>query len=214
MSIDLRDLVTMRNDELGRRGFVVEEITALRERYSGHVRRIGSAWSSTVGLWGRVGTLREIAEAARRVPDAVKSYARARGRLRWRTRRAARTQAELSVLAFASWPTPARDVAATLGALPVEIVLGRIALTELLVEEEVRFADVLGWMPARLEQVWARLGLRLTLARSARLDDAAYLGEVVARAQRETDVRREIIRRAADLAEREATRESSGAGFP
>jgi hypothetical protein len=211
---DLRDLVTMRNDELARRGFVAAELTALRERYSGHTRRITEAWARTVGLWGRVGSLREIADAAERDPAAVKSYARARGKLRWRTRAMGRTQAELSALAFASWPTPARDAAPAHGAMPVEFVLGRLAMTELLVQEGLRFADVLDWEPAELERAWTRHGLRLSLARPARLQDSAYLAELVRAAQREADTRRELVRRAVQLAERDLRRERAAEGSP
>lgn len=156
--LGIREYATLRNPDLVGRGVAPEDATRLREQFTGQRLRIGPVWAQTIGWWGGVQPLREIAELVEKPAAYVKTYARCRG-LRYRTRNLQRTPAQLAVLAFATLPAPARDAARALGLFPAEMCLYRAAMSELLAEAEVPFAGALRWSPAELEARWRDSGL-------------------------------------------------------
>lgn len=155
------DYATLKNDDLIARGVPAHEATEARERFTGQRLRVGPAWARTIGAWGGVMTLSELAELVDKDKSAVKSYAAARG-LTYRTRTRERTSAELAVLAFSTLPAPAREVARTLGVLPVEVCLYREAMAKLLAHHKASFTSVLRWQAGLLEHEWQTLRLSIS----------------------------------------------------
>ncbi len=154
--LDACDYVTRTNAELVRLGVPAETATYERLRRTGHMRRLSPTWGASIGSWS-VKTLRQIAEHVGVPVARAHTWAQFR-RLKTRTRRYRRTQAELAVLALAT-AGPAKDVAPILGLLPVEVVLYRAAGECLRVETGTPLLDILQWSPARLEAAWRDLNL-------------------------------------------------------
>lgn len=173
MILGIREYATWKNAGLIAAGVVASEATALREQFTGQRLRIGPLWAPTIGWWGGVRTLAEIAEHVDRPIDHVKSYAKAR-RLRYRTKRLYRSPAQLAVLALATLPAPARDAAPYLGLYPAEVCLYRAAAMELMTHAEVGYLDVLRWTPAELEARWSSAQLAVVPG-PRRLDRAALV---------------------------------------
>lgn len=165
MSLGIHQYATLKNDDLVAAGVVATEATSLRERFTGHRVRIGPLWAPTIGWWGGVRTLGEIADHVGRPAEQVKSYAKAR-RIRYATRNLRRTPAQLAVLALATQPAPARDAGPYLGIYPAEVCLYRAAMIELMTHFEVPYLDVLRWTSAELEQRWSTAGLSILPTRT------------------------------------------------
>lgn len=183
--IGMLDLAVRSNTELAQRGLSAGVVTAERERMTGHTRRIQPQWAKTVGWWGGVKTLVDIAEHVGVEITTAREYAKYRG-LRWRTRRRVYTHAQLAVLALAT-PGTAREVAARLGILPVEACALRSAATEILVENETSLAEVMRWRIDDLEREWRRLGFRIEAPLPdppGSVTDPEYLKNIVAAAER------------------------------
>ena len=101
VDVEILELATMSNGELARRGMPRDTITFERRRYTGHVRRLSTLWSRTIGWWGGVRSMRSIADELE-VPIAqVHSWTQWR-RLRTKTGKYERTQAQLAVAALAT----------------------------------------------------------------------------------------------------------------
>lgn len=181
--IDAITLVTESNAGLVRLGVPRESATYERMRGTGHMRRLSPTWARSLGLWGGVRTMREISVLLDAPVARVHSWARYR-RLRTRTRRFTRTQAQIAVAALAA-PGPARDVARTLGVLPVEAALYRGAAERLRQEMGVGLREVLTWTPVELDEVWNELGLRVEHVprTTVNFDDPAELDAIVREAQ-------------------------------
>jgi len=175
---------TMTNAELVTRGVPAASITSQRERMTGHVRRVQDRFARSVGWWGGVATLVEIAEHVDVDPAAAREYAKFRG-LKWRTRRRSYTPAQLAVRALATRGA-ARDVGPQIGLLPIEVVVYRAAITDVLVQNEIDLATLLAWPVPDLEREWARLDLRVQapLRESVDLRAPGYLDRVVEEAER------------------------------
>ena len=184
MNLDIRAYATMNNDELVAAGVHARDATALRESHCGHRVRIGPRWAPTIGHWGGISNLAEIAALVEATPEYVKTYARMRG-LRYRTRKLERTPAQLAALALATLPGSARDGARLLGLYPAEIALYRVEMSNLLTEAGVPFHVALGWSPAELEKRWKNGGHSLSEKRRA-LD----LTEIVREAERRAEMER------------------------
>lgn len=178
-ALDIRAYATMKNDELVDAGIPARDATALREAYSGHRVRIGPRWAATIGHWGGVSTLAEIAELVEATPDYVKTYSRMRG-LRYRTRKLQRTAAQLAALSLATLPGSAREGARMLGLYPAEVAMYRVAMSDLLTHAETPFHVALSWSPAELETRWKDGGYSLTEPRRFAFD----LDEIVREAER------------------------------
>lgn len=155
--LDACDFATMTNRELVRVGVPRERVTWERLRRTGHPRRVSPTWAPSIGRWGGVASLREIAFALDVPVAQAHSWARFRG-LRTRTRKFHRTQALLAVAALAT-PGASRDVARKLGILPIECALYRAAAEVLRTELGVTLLEVLEWSPKRLEDAWRDLDL-------------------------------------------------------
>lgn len=163
--LGIHEYATLRNPDLVERGISAGDATRRREQFTGQRLRIGPMWAQTIGSWGGVQGLHEIAELVGKPAAHVKTYARVR-RLKYRTRNLQRTPAQLAALAFATLPAPARGAAAVLGLFPAEVCIYRAAMAEMLTQAEVSFADVIRWPHTELEALWRVLDLsRLVVER-------------------------------------------------
>lgn len=153
------DFVAMTNAQLVKLGVPPELATYERTRRSGHVRRIAPRWARTIGWWGGVRSLREIAEHTEASVEQAHAWAMYWG-LRTRTKHRVRTQAQLSVQALAT-PGPAAHVARAMGVLPVECVLYRAAAEIMRVELATPLSTLLTWSPEALEDAWHWLDLAI-----------------------------------------------------
>lgn len=157
MKPDFWDLLTLSNSELVLlRDVPAAEVTRLRESTTGHTRRLG-AWVASIGGWGGLKTVAEISAEVGIAPGTTRAFVRYR-KLKTRTPRRQRTQAQLALLSYASRPQPARAACLVIGILPCECVLYRAA-AQRLIDATVEFSEILEWTPDRLEREWSRLGL-------------------------------------------------------
>jgi len=163
------ELLTRRDSELRARGVVAPSWR--RQATTGHRRVMTPEWARAIGGWGGVLTLRQIAEATNRELFEVRDYAHGM-RLRPRSRRLARTSAQLAVLAYAS-SEPAIATASALGCLPVEVALGRCAVQVLLDLHALRFSDLLALEAPEVERLWSDAGLELRLRPAAPAESRA-----------------------------------------
>lgn len=152
MPIGIDGLVRLTNRELAARGMPASTITAERERMTGHPRRIAPPYWRTLGWWGGVRGTTEIAVDLEIAPMALRWWAKSR-RLRTRTKRLQRTQAQLAVLCAAT-PGPAREVGPKLGVLAAEACMYRAACELLKEELGVNLPAILAWSPEELEANW------------------------------------------------------------
>lgn len=180
--LDAVDYATKTNAELVRSGVRGELVTWERMRRTGHVRRISAAWAPSIGRWGGVRSLRDIASALEVPLERAHSWARFRG-LRTRTRKFHRTQPQLALAALATTGA-SRDVARELGILPIECALYRSAAELMRVELRVSLREMLRWAPDELEAEWEALELvvecvppRTTVDYSDRAEIAAVVDE-------------------------------------
>jgi hypothetical protein len=162
MTPDLYDYITRTNADLVRAGVDPLKINAERLRRTGHSRRISPRWAPSIGMWGGVQSLRDIATSCDASTAQAHAWAQYR-QLTTRTRARKRTQALLAVHALAT-PGPARVVGPALGILPVEVCLYRAAAEALRVESGAALREMLTWDPVYLERTWASLGLAVEYA--------------------------------------------------
>lgn len=154
--IDCVDFAVRTNADLVRMGVPEPTVTSERLHRTGHPRRLAPAWASTIGAWGGIKSLREVAEEIDVPVARAHSWMRFRG-LRTRTRRYSRTPAQLAVAALAT-PGAAQHVARQLGLLPIEVVLYRSAAQAMKDELGVGLLEILTWTPEGLERTWTDLG--------------------------------------------------------
>jgi hypothetical protein len=185
MIIGALHLAVMTNAELAEHGMPSEIITYERERMTGHLRRIQERWAKTIGMWGGVAGIQEIADRAEVERNPAVEYAKLRG-LKWRTKRRVFTPAQLGVLAMAT-PGSARDAAKVLGILPIEATMYRAATTEVMTHYVTPLSVLLTWRVADLEAAWRRLDLRVEAPEIDRqmVFDEANIARVVAEAERQ-----------------------------
>ncbi len=150
------DLVACTNAALVRRGLSRESVTFERMRSTGHPRRISPQWIRSIGMWGGVASVKDIAEALELPMARVRSWMKFR-RLRAKTRHYERTPAQLAVMALATTGA-AREVAPRLGVLPVEVTLYRAAAQRLRDVYDVTLGAILAWPPDKLERAWEDQG--------------------------------------------------------
>lgn len=153
------DFAVRTNAELVSCGVPAGIVTSERERLTGHVRRIQPRWARSIGYWGGITGLLEIAERVDVGLDTAKNYAKYRG-LKWRTPRRSYTPAQLGVLALAT-PGSSVEAARKLGIMPVEAAMYRAAITEVLVENTTSLEALLSWTPSRLHRAWQELELSI-----------------------------------------------------
>jgi hypothetical protein len=147
------------NRELVAHGVPEDEVTLERERHTGHVRRLQPRWAGTIGMWGGIEPLAEIAHRAKVDFETAHAYAKFR-RLKWLTKKRVFTQSQLGALCLAT-PGSACEVAPKLGLLPLEVCLYRAAISVLMIEEQVTLKQILERHPAELNRAWDQLGLRV-----------------------------------------------------
>lgn len=182
MTLSAVDYITETNATLIARGVPAALVTYERERRTGHVRRLSPRWSRSIGMWGGTKTKREISDALE-IPVSVVHSISMFWKLKARTRRHSRTQAQLAILSLGT-PGPAREVGPKLGILPIEVVLYRAACETIRTEMGVTLKDALGWTPDELEEVWHHLGLAVehNPRTEVNYDDPAELDAVVRQA--------------------------------
>ena len=196
--IDCIDFAVRTNAELARMGVPEPTITSERRRRTGHPRRLAPAWASTIGHWGGIRSLREVAEEIDVPVACAHSWMRFRG-LRTRTRGYVRTQAQLAIAALAT-PGPASEVGPRLGILPVECCLYRSAAQAMRDELGVGLLEMLRWSPDALERAWTDLDFVVeNQPELFSLDNPDHLDEVVREARWSADELDELVW----LAERE-----------
>jgi hypothetical protein len=196
----LLDYATRKNAELIQLGVEPSNLSGERMRRTGHPRRISPRWAPSIGMWGGVQSMRDIAAACGATFAQTHAWAQYR-HLRTRTRARQRSQALLAIHALAT-PGPARTVASLLGILPVEVCLYRAAAELLRVEAQVTLREVLGWDAVRLERTWDSLGLCVEHERPSPPSPREQIARAFAR-RTDTVVLPTHIARALAIAERE-----------
>lgn len=196
--IDAVDFAVRTNADLARMGVSKTTITSERLRRAGHPRRLAPAWASTIGAWGGIKSLREVAEEIDVPVSRAHSWMRFRG-LRTRTRTYVRTPAQLAVAALAT-PGPACEVGPRLGILPVECCLYRSAAQAMRDELDVGLLKILQWSPDALERAWTDLDFVIeNKPEPFIVHNSDHLDDVVREARWSADELDELVR----LAERE-----------
>ncbi|MBO6936769.1 MAG: hypothetical protein JJ863_17500 [Deltaproteobacteria bacterium] len=147
------NLLLMTNEELAEAGMPRNEITACRQRFTGHERPLSTKWASSIGLWGRITSQAEIAEALG-VPSAqVKSY-KNKWDLRTATEQLRRSPWEIAAGLFFERYLPGDAARRRWGVLPVEAVLYRSSLQEVFTQHGVTPAQAVRWSPHELAEAW------------------------------------------------------------
>ena len=152
--IDIWDLLLLDNAELVELGVPAEEVGRLRLTRTGHRRPLSPEWARSIGCWGGVASVEDIAEQTGKTKAQVRTWAQRWG-VRARTSERQRTHAQLAAaLDFERAQDSPEESRSRWGVLPIERVILLASFEEVLGQAGVTPADALDWSPAELEERW------------------------------------------------------------
>lgn len=159
--IDIWDLLLLDNAELVEGGVPANEVSRLRLTRTGHGRPLSAEWARSIGCWGGVASVMDIAEVTGKTKTQVWSWAQKWG-VRPRTNERQRTHAQLAAaLYFDRARFSAEDSRLRWGVLAVERVILLASFEEVLVHAGVAPADALHWSLPELEKRWRQAGVAI-----------------------------------------------------
>lgn len=154
------ELLTETAEELVARGLPADAVVSLRKAHTGASKKWSTRWACTVGCWGRVQPVADIAELIDLEECEVRVKAKSLG-VKYATVDTSRTQPEVALRAYVGRDSSPTQVRKALGILEVERIQYCVRVQQLLDIHAIDVEDLLEVDVDLYETLWVEAELQL-----------------------------------------------------